>query len=351
MDRSSERLPSQGASPPAGGSPGRRGELDLALVVLLGVLWGTAFPVIRAGLVAGAPPLIFASARYFLTAGALGAIAFIVRSPMPPRSTRAAPVVFGGLVMIGVYGGLLYLGEASTSGGLAAILTASAPLLSALFGYRVLPSERFGRGGLFGLLIGFAGVAALVVPGIVGAASSGLVGPWLVVGAVVAFAAGSVLLRTKSRATPGLWLLSVQFAIAASLLGVIALAIGEPMTLGAADATLPALAFLVVFPGILGYSLYFRIHHVSGPSRANLVGYVNPATGVLVGLLVFGEAVTAVEIAGLVGIALGLFLLQRDRRRRAAAPTSGEASAQGKPSPEPLARQDSVPEERAQQRS
>ena len=40
-----------GATGPSHDSPGRS---DLALVILLGVLWGTAFPVIRAGLVGGA---------------------------------------------------------------------------------------------------------------------------------------------------------------------------------------------------------------------------------------------------------------------------------------------------------
>lgn len=312
-----------------GASPPHRADLDLVLVVLLGIVWGSAFPVIRAGLVAGAPPLIFASARYLLTSAALVPIAVVARSPRPSLSTLGPPVVFGGMFMIGVYGGLLYLGETSTSGGLAAILTASAPLLSALLGYRVLPSERFGRWGMFGLLIGFAGVAALVLPGIAGPVSNGLAGPVLVVGAVVAFAGGSVLLRTKSRALPGFWLLSVQFAVAGSLLGVVAMVIGEPLSLGTGTATLPALAYLVVLPGIVGYSLYFRVHHTSGPSRANLVGYVNPATGVLVGLLVFAETVTEVEIAGLVLLGIGLFLLQRDRGRRAQASLHAAPSSDG----------------------
>ena len=264
------------SSSPDRTGPGERGRSDLALVILLGVLWGTAFPVIRAGIVAGAPPLLFAAVRY--------------------------------------------------------VLTASAPLASALFGYRLLPGERFGRWGLAGLLVGFVGVGILVLPQFGTPSSSGFEGPTLVVAAVIAFALGSVLLRRTSHATPGLWTLSVQFAVAGGLVETLALLTREPMSLGSGATVFPALGFLVVFPGILGYSLYFYIHHSSGPARANVVGYVNPATGLLVGLLVFGEIVTGVEIGGLILIAAGLFLLQRERSRTTvrssgvASPTAATAS-------------------------
>ena len=320
-----EDRPSAGPSTPgprAVSRPTGRGESALLLVVLLGIVWGSAFPVIRAGLVAGAPPLFFAATRYALTAIALVLIALVARSERPRLGDLLPPAVFGGLLMIGLYGGLLYVGETSTSGGLAAVLTASAPLASALFGYRLLPGERFGRWGLAGLLVGFVGVGILVLPQLALPSAGGFVGPAFVVVAVLAFAAGSVILRRTSRATPGLWTLSLQFAIAGAFVGTLALLAREPMTLGSEGTVLPALGFLVVFPGVLGYSLYFHLHHTTGPTRANVVGYVNPATGVLVGLLVFGEVVTGVEIGGLLLIATGLFLLQRDEVRGSAAPAA-----------------------------
>ncbi len=290
------------------------GTSDLLLVVLLGVLWGAAFPVIRYGLLAGAPPLFFAAVRYALTAAVLVPIALVARSPRPAATSLWAPAVFGGLLMIGGYGGLLYLGEESTSGGLAAVLTASAPLASALFGLGLLPSERLGRWGVAGLMVGFGGVAVLVLPQLADPFASGFVGPSLVVGAVLVFALGSVLLRRTARAAPTLWTLALQFSVAGALLGAVGAGLGEPFTLGHPAMVLPSLAFLVIFPGVLGYALYFRIHHRSGPTRANLVGYVNPVTGVVVGLLVFGETVTGLELGGMALIAFGLFLLQRGSR-------------------------------------
>jgi probable blue pigment (indigoidine) exporter len=302
--------------------PPSRGTSDLLLVVLLGVLWGSAFPVIRAGIVAGAPPLFFASVRYLLTAAAIVPIAILARSPVPRREVLLAPVLLGGLLMIGGYGALLYIGEESTSGGLAAVLTASAPLASAVIAYRLLPAERLGTFGVVGLLVGFGGVGVLVLPQLLASSGSGADGPVLVVAAVISFAAGSVVLRRTSQAAPGFWLLSMQFAVGGALVGVLGLVSREPLTLGNGSVVGPALAFLIVLTGIVGYTLYFRVHHSSGPTRANVVGYVNPVTGVLVGLVFFAETVTGIEIAGLLLIAGGLFLLQRDRRPAGAAPHS-----------------------------
>jgi probable blue pigment (indigoidine) exporter len=312
MNSSSHSEPAATGLVSTTGQPQRRDRSDLLLVLLLGIVWGSAFPVIRAGIVAGAPPLLFASVRYLLTAAVLVPLALLTRTPRPSLDALKSPAIFGGLFVVAGYGGLLYLGEVTTSGGLAAVLTASAPLASALFGFWLLRGERLGRWGVAGLLVGFGGVGVLVLPQLAHPFSSGLTGPLLVVAAVLVFAIGSVMLRRTSTAAPSFWTLAVQFAIAGGVVGVSGLALGEPLALGYGPTVLPALAYLVVFSGVLGYSLYFRIHHQSGPTRANLVGYINPVTGVLVGLIVFGEAITGLEIGGMLLIALGLYFVQRD---------------------------------------
>ncbi len=322
-----------GGPQPGTGQPSERGRSDLLLVVLLGIVWGSAFPIIRAGILAGAPPLLFASARYLLTAAVLVPLALLSRARRPTLVTVWSPAIFGGLFVVGGYGGLLYLGEVSTSGGLAAVLTASAPLASALFGFWILPADRLGRWGIGGLLVGFGGVGVLVLPQLVHPFSSGFVGPSLVVAAVLVFALGSVLLRRTSATAPSFWTLAIQFAIAGAVVGAGALALGEPLELGHGPTVPLSLGYLVAFSGVLGYSLYFRIHHRSGPTRANLVGYINPVTGVLVGVIVFGETVTGIELGGMALIALGLFLVQRDRARPVASSSGGNHRQSDQSSP------------------
>ena len=313
-------------SNPAGRSP-KVVRSDLPWVLLLAATWGSAFPVIHAGILAGAPPLVFAAVRYLLTAALLAPIAWLTRTSLPSARALVPSAVFGGLMVIGGYGSLLYLGEVTTTGGLAAILTAFLPIASAVLAFWILPGDRMGRWGIAGLIVGLAGVATLVLPQTTKPLSSGWVGPVLVVGATLTFALGAVLLRRTSRVTPSFWTLALQFAVGGAVVGVLAPAVGEPLQLGQSSTVWATLGFLVIFPGIIGYTLYFRIHDRSGPTRASLVGYTNPVVGVLVGLLIFGEVVTAVEVAGLFLILFGLYLLQRDHMR--SSPSASDRGARG----------------------
>ena len=311
------------------GSP-RKVRSDLPLVLLLAATWGSAFPVIHAGILAGAPPLVFASVRYLLTAAILVPIALLSRTPIPAARALVPSAIFGGLMMIGGYGALLYIGEVTTTGGLAAILSAFLPIASALFAFWIVPGERIGRWGNAGLVVGFAGVGVLVLPQLRNPFSSGFEGPMLVLSAVLAFALGAVLLRRTSRVSPSFWTLALQFAIGGAVVGVLAPTVGEPLRLVQSPTVLATLAYLVVFVGVIGYTLYFRIHHQSGPTRAGLVGYTNPIVGVLVGLVIFGEVVTAIEIAGMALILFGLYLLQRDHVRSSPPPSDREEFFRGR---------------------
>jgi probable blue pigment (indigoidine) exporter len=307
---------------PTEAAPGSAARWDLLALLIVGAAWGSAYPVIRAGIVAGAPPLVFAAVRYGGSALALLPIAYALRSPRPDARSFVVAVAYGGVLIIGLYGALLYLGEQSTSGGLSAVIAASATFWSVLFGFVLLPQERLRPWELAGLLVGFAGVAILVVPQI--GTGGGIDGPLLVVAAIISFAIGGVLLRRAAPASPSLWTLSAQFAVAGGLVGGFSLALGEPWTLGHLSITGPALVYLVAVPSLLGYVLYFGLHHRVGPARANLVAYVAPVAGVLVALLVFAESVSLSELAGLGLIIVGLLIVHRVRAR---APRVGSTGA------------------------
>jgi probable blue pigment (indigoidine) exporter len=304
-------------SPPGSPSANR----TLLLLVVLGLIWGSAYPVIRYGLVEGATPLTYAAVRYLFSAIAIAAVAAATRVPRPnARSLGLSGVI--GLPIVGVYGLLLYVGEATTSGNLSAILIAVAPLLTALFALPILPGERLHRWGYLGLIVGFVGVAVLVAPppGIVLASS--VWGPVEVVGAAASFAIGSVILRRQRPEGETLWGVSVQFAVATAFL-VALLPVLEPHpALPLTDGVLLTLAYLVLGPSLAGYALYFYLHHHVGPGRANVVAYVNPVAALTIGTLLFLEPFQWWELAGFALIVVGLTLLTRFGRPRPAPESS-----------------------------
>jgi len=299
----------------APGEPGPR--RTLLLLVLLGLIWGSAYPVIRYGIVVGATPVAYAATRYGLTALAIAGVAAATSVHRPSARALGLSAVLG-LPIVGVYGLLLYLGEATTSGGLAAVLVGSTPLLTVLFALGALPGESLHRWGYVGLAVGIVGVAVLVAPPPGITLASSVWGPVEILGASASFAVGSVLLRRRRPEGETLWGVSVQFAVATGFLAAL-LPIVEPRpALPLSDGVLLALAYLVALPSVAGYTLYFHLHHQVGPGRANVVAYVNPVAALGIGTLLFDEPFHWWELAGFALVVVGLTLVTQLRPGRAA---------------------------------
>ncbi len=300
------------------GPVGRRFEwADLGLLAVVSIVWGAAFPFIRLGLIEGAAPLEFAAVRYAIAAGVFFVLAGVRREPLPPRRATVASALIGGVLIIGLYGGFLYWGEQYADGGYAAVLASASPLITVALGYPLLASERLDLTGTVGILVGFTGVAVLVLPGLAGSSLGGGLGVVYVLAAVVSTATGTVLLRRFGGGPQGLWQLAVQFSVASLLLGAGSTLLkargGLPLNTG----TLASLAFLVAFSSVIGYFAYFSLHHRVGPVRANLVAYLAPLIGVGTGFALLGEPVTMWELGGVVTVLAGVTLALRQRPKTA----------------------------------
>jgi probable blue pigment (indigoidine) exporter len=315
---------SRPASVPAAGPPATRfGAFDALLLAVVGLVWGAAYVFIRQGIVLGASPLAFASVRYGFSALAFAALAGLRREPWPSRMAMAVSASVGGLLSIGLYGGLLYWGEQYTTGGYAAVLASTAPLLTVAIGFSLLRSERLGVRGLLGMGVGLVGILVLVVPEITGSALGGWQGPLFIIVAMVSVAMGTVLLRRFGRGAQGLWQIGAQFAVASLVLAAAGVVLPTPESLPLTVGVLSALAVLVVLSSVIGYFAYYALHHRVGPVRANVVAYLTPIVGVAIGSGVFGEAFTLWEIAGVGVVLAGVSLVLWESSRRASSPSGG----------------------------
>lgn len=296
--------------------------LDLALLLSLGAIWGSAFVVIRAGILAGATPILFAAIRFVIAAGAMALIAFVARERRPSLRTMAPATLLGGVLMMAGYAAFLYWGEQYSSGGLATVLTATSPLLSALVAVPLLPEERLGRWGVIGVVVGFLGIGVLFSPELRAGGSTGLLGGLAVLMAAISFTIGSVVLRRLHLGPQGYWGISSQFGTAALvLLGVVALG-GPGQAFPITWVTVPGLLYLALVSSVLGFLIYYTLHDRVGPARANIVAYVNPIAGVTLGIVLLGEQVGAAELAGIALVIGALALLHQDRRRSVPAPAT-----------------------------
>jgi drug/metabolite transporter (DMT)-like permease len=200
---------------------------------------------------------------------------------------------------------LLGFGEVRVSSSLTAILIAAVPLFVALLALRFDHAERPTPTRLAGMLIGLAGVAALV--GIdLGGKSDALLGAAAILLVAFFYAIGPMIVKRRLSDVDPLGPVAASVAIGTLLVTPFALA-DLPDSMPSAD-TLVSLGVLGLFCSALAFLFFFRLIAEVGPGRATVITYVNPVVALALGVAVLDESVTTGVIVGLLLILAGSWL-------------------------------------------
>jgi drug/metabolite transporter (DMT)-like permease len=200
---------------------------------------------------------------------------------------------------------LIGFGEQRVSSSLAAILIAALPLVIAFLALRFDHGERPTPTRLVGMVIGLAGVVALV--GIdIGGRGSELIGAGAVLLATVGYAVGPLVVKRHLSHADPLGPVTAAMGIASIMLLPIGVS-GLPTEAPPTDA-LASLVVLGLVCSALAFIVFFRLIGEIGPSRATVITYVNPIVALALGVAVLGEDVTAGAVAGLLLILAGSWL-------------------------------------------
>lgn len=286
---------------------------DVGLFVLITLLFGGAFPSIKAGL-DYLPPLLFAAVRYYVASALL--LGFSVATGhrcVPRRRNDRMAVLAGGTFLIGGTG-LTFVGQQFTTSGVAAIIFSLVPVLTVGLAAGLLPEEHLTRIELAGVLVGFVGVVLVVRPD-----PANLLGPTLVGNALILLAAGSVALGTVlvRRSHPAISVVALTgwaMLLGGTIQFVFAVALGESLAdVQVTPTAVLAVAYLAVFASGIGFVVYFTLLERFGPLEVNLVMYLNPVVAVFVGWLLLDEPILASAVVGF-GVILMGFLVLREKQ-------------------------------------
>ena len=200
---------------------------------------------------------------------------------------------------------LIAFGEQRVSSSLAAILIAAVPLVIAFLALRFDRGEQPTRTRFVGMLVGLAGVVALV--GIdIGGRGAELVGAAAVLAATFGYACGPLI--AKHHLTTGDPLGPVAGALGIASIMLLPLAIGGwPTETPSAEAVWSVVVLGLVCTAV-AFLIFFRLIAEIGPSRASIITYVNPVVALALGVAILGERVTAGAVAGLLLILAGSWL-------------------------------------------
>jgi len=281
--------------------------LAWSLLVALSVLWGGSFFFVG---VAGAeiPPLTLVALRVGIAAALLWAALPLLRVA-PPRGARTwAALAAMGLLNNAIPFTLIVWAQQTLPSGVAAILNATTPMWTVLVAHALTREEPATAGKVAGVVLGFAGVAAMMGQDILAGAAAAAPATAAMLAATLSYACAGVFGR-RFRALGVVPMQAALGQVSASALMMLPLALvaDQPWRLAVPSVTVMAAVLgLAALSTALAYLLYFRILALAGAVNLALVTFLVPVSAILLGVLLLHEAIGARHLLGMALVGLGL---------------------------------------------
>ena len=274
------------------------------------LLWSTGF-VGAKYVLPYADPFTFLAIRLVIAAAVLGVAAALTGGRIHRDAVGRASV--SGLLLHACYlGGVFWAISRGTPAGVASVIVSLQPVLVAALAAPLLGEQLIRRQWL-GLLVGVAGVALVLAPGL-GSRTGHLpvAGVLACLVALLGGTAGTLWQKRHGDGIPLLWGTAVQYAVAALVL--LGLAVGsEPMRVRWTGAFVGALVWLVVVLSIGAVLILLVLLRRGSAAGVSSLFYLVPPATAVEAFLLFGERLAALSLVGIVVTAAGVAMVVKTR--------------------------------------
>jgi len=258
------------------------------------------------------PPLWSGFLRFALGSACVAVWARMMRvSLLPPREEW--PVHLGLTLVFTAQIALMNFGFGGTTAANSAVLIATNPLFGVFFAHWWVPGDRLTPGRLLGVGVAFAGAALVLTRGALGSLSLGGThyGDWLVLASAcvlgMRLALCGRLLRTVNEVRLTLWQMFLSLPLFAA--GGLAF---ETVHWEKLDwAPVAGILYQGIVVAGLGFSVQYYLLRRYKPSVMISFNFVAPVAGVLLGVWLLDERLTAALLGGMALVAVGITLIAR----------------------------------------
>ncbi|MBS7806327.1 DMT family transporter [Variovorax sp. PCZ-1] len=257
--------------------------------ILLAAIWGASFLLMKLG-ASDFGPFLTAFLRVLLASVFLLPL-LAWRGQFDALKKNYRPILFVGMLNSGIPFALFSFAVLHISTGLSSILNATVPLWGALVAWLWL-KDRPASSRILGLVIGFAGVAALSWDKATfkaGAASPGMAVLACLLATLCYGIAASYTKKYLTGVPP------LASATGSQIGAALLLAVPGMMSMPTQAPGLQAwgaIVMLAFFCTAVAYIMYFRIIERAGPARAVAVTFLIPVFGVAYGAILLSEKIT-----------------------------------------------------------
>lgn len=292
---------------------------DWFWIILLGAIWGCSF-VFNAILIREIGPLWVTALRVSIGALACWLIMLALRKPVPRDPVLWLQLGGLGVIAYAIPFALFPLAQAHLASGIAAIINALTPMVTALISHVWIGGEKATPVKFAGVGIGFAGAVILVSPALSGGGSSQLWAVAACLGATLCYALTLNITRSYKHVEATAFASIALTGAAVVALPVAFFAEGVPVmtrpeTYGAALA-------IGILSTAFTFQIMYRILPRVGPTNFATTTFIAPISALIIGTTVLGESILPIQILGMLVIFFGLLFIDgriRQIWRRAAA--------------------------------
>jgi drug/metabolite transporter (DMT)-like permease len=283
---------------------------EIALLLLLSLIWGSSFTLIKVA-IPSIPPFTMVAVRVTLAAGLLILIATAQGHALPRQGSVWAALFVQGVLQSALPFTLISWGEAHITSSLAGVLNATPPMFVLAIALMTGRGRRAISGRkIAGVALGLAGVAVTVgIDALSGIGTAVPLAQAAVLGASLCYALAP-LWGQRFAKLPAMVTAAGAMSCAAILMLPAAAILERPWMLAPPPAqAIAAVVVLAIVCTALAMVIYFRLIRTLGPLGTTSGSYLRAGFAVMLGTTLLAERFTWSILAGMALILAGVIMV------------------------------------------
>jgi len=285
--------------------------IDIFLLVLLGLIWGSSFFNIKIATYSYEPftlaliRVIFASAPLFLLCKYKGI-------KIEAFTKNWKPYALIGLCNIAIPFTLIAIGTSEINSYLAAILMSTTPMSGSVLAHFFTKDEKITFLKSIGIIVGFVGVVFLFFDKLIINENNYVYALITILGSTFYSIGGILTLKLKKKGNENVTTSTTLWSVL--LLLPMSIIFEQPWTFNPTLPSTLSLLYLGIVATGLAWLIRFRILTVNGLVFQTQVAYLIPIFGVMFGFFLMDELITWRVLISLVIIIIGIYIVKKNNK-------------------------------------
>ena len=284
---------------------------DLSLLILLSIIWGSAFFNIKIATYSY-EPITLALVRVVFASIPLLILCKLKNIKIEAFSKRWKMYALIGMTNIAIPFVLIAIGTSKINSYLAAILMSTTPLSGSILAHFFIEDEKLSFPKTLGVVIGFSGIVLLFFDKVIINSENYVYALITILGSTFYCIGGLLTLRLKDKknenVTTSTTIWSIIFLLPFSLI------IESPWESSPTLESTLSLLYLGVIATGLAWLIRFRILTVNGLVFQTQVAYLIPIFGIFFGYFLMDEIITWRVLVSLVIILTGIYIFKKNNK-------------------------------------